>query len=90
MAESVARSRDLRAAGIDFNTADINEPWHKSECAVIQVNNNPGIALEEDRISILQRMFPTDLDGRTPCSPIVGGNNSIPDARWPVNPGQMT
>jgi len=74
------RTFHLDAAGIDFITPDIGAPWHQTECAIIEVNTNPGVRHEPTLERMLAEKFPEGTDGRIPSVLIVGGDDALVDA----------
>jgi len=79
MAEAIARSFHLDAAGIDFITPDISRSWTEIPCAVIEVNANPGTD-EEMAVHIFRRRFGDGSDGRIPSVLVLGAPGEVSDA----------
>lgn len=77
MAEALARSFHLDAAGIDFITPDISRSWREVECAVIEINATPGFSSDERAAAIMAARFPPGCDGRIPVVVVVGGDGSL-------------
>ena len=74
MAEAIARTLRLGAVGIDFITPDIGKAWHETDCAIIEVNTNPGVRDEPTLERMLAEKFPEGTDGRIPSVLIVGAD----------------
>lgn len=72
MAEAIARSFHLDAAGIDFMTPDIARSWREVPCGVLEVNSTPGFSSDERAAIILAARFPPGTDGRLPSVLLVG------------------
>ncbi|OOZ39124.1 hypothetical protein BOW52_07600 [Solemya elarraichensis gill symbiont] len=66
MAETLARAFRMDAIGIDFITENISCSWRDSECAVIEVNQTPGVLNVPNAEKVLLRMFPPGSEGRMP------------------------
>lgn len=66
MALAIARAFRMNAIGIDFITEDISKSWRESSCAVIEVNQTPGVLCYIRAEKQLNRMFPSGNDGRIP------------------------
>lgn len=92
MAEAIARTFHLDAAGIDFVTPDIGAPWHQTECAIIEVNTNPGVRHEPTLERMLAEKFPEGTDGRIPSVLIVGGEDALVESvvEWVEKSGKRT
>lgn len=80
MVETIAKNFHLDAIGIDFITPDISKAWHEIECAIIEVNCNPGINADPVMENILLERFPAGSDGRIPSFLIVGDSGEILDS----------
>ncbi len=79
MAETIARNFHLDAIGIDFITPDIGKAWHETDCAIIEVNCNPGMSDEAVLEKVLLNKFPARSDGRIPSILIVGEGTELVD-----------
>ncbi len=79
MAETIANNFHLNAVGIDLITPDIGKAWHEVECAIIEVNTNPGTSDSDVMESILLERFPAGSDGRIPSILIVGEGTEFID-----------
>ncbi len=64
MAEAIARSFGLDAAGIDYITPDISQSWRMIASAVIEVNGTPAISDDRQADVVMARAFPAGEDGR--------------------------
>ncbi|MBL8199942.1 MAG: hypothetical protein JNK40_03135 [Chromatiales bacterium] len=72
MAEAIARSFHLDAAGIDFMTPDISRSWREVPCGVLELNSTPGFSSDGRAEFILATKFPMGADGRLPSVLLVG------------------
>ena len=79
MAESIAQTIHMDAIGIDLITPDIGKPWTEVECAIIEINSNPGLIDETTLEKILLEKFPEGTDGRIPSILIVDGAPEFAD-----------
>lgn len=77
MAEALARSFHLDAAGIDFITPDIGRSWREVDCAVIEINATPGFSSDARAAQVLQARFPPGSDGRICTVVLIGGDESL-------------
>ena len=72
MAEALARSFHLDAAGIDFMTPDIGRSWREVPCGILELNSTPGFSSDHRAGIILAAKFPPGSDGRLPSVLLVG------------------
>ncbi len=79
MAETIAENFRLDAIGIDFITPDITKAWYEIECAIIEVNSNPGVSNETFMEKMLSKRFPGESDGRIPSFLVVGLSAELVD-----------
>ena len=66
MAEAIARTFHLDAAGIDFMTPDISRSWRDVDCAILELNSTPGFSSDGRADTILLAKFAPGRDGRIP------------------------
>jgi cyanophycin synthetase len=95
MAETLAQTVGLFAAGLDYVTPDISRPWHEVGGAVIEINQTPGldmlVAAGADAAGLGAKVLGA-LPGRIPLSLAVVSASDLPDMlawlkREAVNPG---
>ncbi len=79
MAESIAKTIHMDALGIDLITPDIAKPWTEIECAIIEINSNPGVRDEATLEKVLLEKIPAGSDGRIPSILIVDGGLGLAD-----------
>ena len=77
MAETIARSFNMDALGIDFMTTDITKSWRDLTCAVIEINATPGFSSDGRAEIILDDKFPPGVNGRIPSIVLIDADTSI-------------
>lgn len=67
LAEAVARAFRMDTLGIDLITPDIGRSWREVPCAVIEVNQTPGVSYDAQAATVLALRFPRPTDARIPA-----------------------